>query len=103
MKSAGAQKVAGHGQVIGVIGILLVDDIARHTLQGLLYLLTLGNSVQDPVGNMLTGNAQGCPILHQANVMDVWYLGATNPLINPAHDITQDRSEEHTSELQSRG
>ena len=39
---------------------------------------------------MLTGDAQSCPILHQRDAVDVRHFGASDTLVYPAHDITQD-------------
>src|SRR3546814_2147830 len=90
-----------------------------------------GDAVEQPIGDMLRGNAQRRAILHQPDVVDVGHLRTADALIDPAYDIAEDalrivveflahllrlpvapererhaqqrieRSEEHTSELQS--
>ena len=66
-----------------------IDDY-RHSFHGFHDLFRGTNAVAQPVGNMLTGNPQSRPILHQPDVIDVGNLGTADALVNPAHDITQD-------------
>src|SRR5690606_5763735 len=41
-------------------------------------------------GQQLAGDTQGGAVFHQADIVDVRYLGAANALIDPAYDVTQD-------------
>ena len=43
-----------------------------------------------PVGDVLTGNPERSAILHQADVVDVGYLRASDTLIDPTHHVTED-------------
>ncbi|MNP54004.1 hypothetical protein D3C76_1485280 [compost metagenome] len=43
-----------------------------------------------PVGYVLRRNPQGGPVLHQAHIVDVRHLGAADPLLDPAHHVTED-------------
>jgi hypothetical protein len=52
-------------------------------------LLLRADAVQQPVGDVLAGNAQRGAVFHQADVVDVGHLGAADALIDPAHDIAQ--------------
>ena len=45
--------------------------------------------MQQPVGDVLAGNAQRGAVFHQAHVVEVGHLGAADALIDPAHDIAQ--------------
>ncbi|MNR24446.1 hypothetical protein D3C85_1415240 [compost metagenome] len=39
---------------------------------------------------MLGGDAQGGAVFHQADVVDVRHLGATDTLFDPAHHVAED-------------
>ena len=47
------------------------------------------NAMMQPIGDMLTGDTQGCPVFHQPDIVDVGHLGTANSLINPAHHVAQ--------------
>ena len=77
-----------HGLIQRVRAVLLIHD-ACHSLQGFAYGLFGNHAVLQPIGNMLTGNAQCGAIFHQSYMVNVRNLGAANALVNPAHDIAQ--------------
>jgi hypothetical protein len=74
--------------VIWIVRVLAVDD-SGHALERSQHL-TLGHeSVPQPVGDMLAGNAQRRPVLHQPDVVDIGHLGAAEALIDPADHVAQ--------------
>ncbi len=84
----GGFEVSGHGLVSGVTGVLLVHH-SGHALKSFLHLLFGHHAVQQPVGDVLAGNAQGGAVFHQADVVNVGHLGAAHALVDPAHHIAQ--------------
>ena len=42
-----------------------------------------------PVSHMLAGNTQSGSVFHQADIINVGHLGATNTLLDPAHHIAE--------------
>ena len=42
-----------------------------------------------PVRDMLRGNPERRPVLHQPHVVDVRHLRAADSLVDPAHDIAE--------------
>ena len=79
----------GHGDVQGVAGVLLVDH-DRHGPQCIEDLFLGDDAVQQPVGQMLRGDATGGPVLHQGDVVDVGHLRTSHALVDPAHHVAED-------------
>lgn len=77
-----------HGLIKRITGVLGVH-LRRHPEHCGVHLFRRADAVQQPVGHMLGGDAQGGAVLHQADVMDVGHLGAADALINPAHHIAE--------------
>ena len=75
--------VRGHGPVGRVPGVLAVHHLG-HAPHGLPDLVPGADPVVQPVGQVLAGDAQGGPVLHEAHVMDVGHLGAADALLHPA-------------------
>ena len=82
-------RVPRHALVRGV-ACVLADYHGGHALEGFLYLCMVDQAMQQPAGHVLTADAQGCGIFHQADVLDVGHLGADYALVNPAHDVAVD-------------
>ena len=82
-------EVGRHWPVEGIAGVLAVHD-GGHALHGLQHLRLGGDAVQQPVGDVLAGDAQRGAVLHQADVVDVRHLGAADALIDPAHHVAED-------------
>ena len=68
-----------HRGVGCICGILLVDNHG-HALHHIHDQLRRDHAVTQPVGDMLAGNPQRGAVFHQANVVDVRHLGATDTL-----------------------
>src|SRR6185369_5140488 len=69
--------------------VLLVHH-RGHTSHGLGHLVLRHDAVQQPVGNVLAGDAQRRTVFHQRDVVDVGHFGTAHALVDPAHDIAQD-------------
>ncbi len=81
--------VAGrHRPIVWITGVLAVDDFG-HAPERRHDLLVVDDAMQQPVGNVLAGNAQGGTILHQADVVDIRHLRAAHALVDPAHHIAE--------------
>ncbi|OMQ40209.1 hypothetical protein BKP54_28915 [Ensifer sp. 1H6] len=83
-----AVKIAGHRCILCIIGVLAVDD-GGHALHRLDHLRLGDDAVMQPVRHVLRRDAQSGTILHQADIVDVGHLGATDALIDPAHDVAE--------------
>jgi len=77
-----------HRPIVWITGVLTVNDCG-HAPERRHDLLFVDNTMQQPVGNVLAGNAQGGTILHQADVVDIWHLRAADALVDPAHHIAE--------------
>src|ERR1700716_2037512 len=72
--------VAGrHRPIVWITGVLAVDDFG-HAPERRHDLLVVDDAMQQPVGNVLAGNAQGGTIFHQADVVDIRHLRAADAL-----------------------
>ncbi len=78
-----------HRLVQRIIGILPIHH-QRHPLQCLGHLRPCHHAMQQPVGDVLRRNPQGRAIFHQSNIVDIRHFRAPDPLIDPAHHISQD-------------
>ena len=83
-----ALQVSRHGYVAGITCVLVVHH-AGHAFQCGPHLLFSDHAVADPVGEVLAGDAQGGPVFHQPNIVDIRHLGTTHALVDPAHYITE--------------
>ena len=63
LKGVAGFEVCRHRVVVGICLVLCVDH-RRHSGEGLADLLLAHNPMMQPVGNVLTGNAQGGAIFH---------------------------------------
>ncbi len=84
-----AIEAGSHRPVERIAGVLSVYDCG-HALHHIHDLLLGHHAVAQPVGNVLRRDPAGCAIFHEADVMNVWHLGAADPLIDPAYDIAED-------------
>ena len=75
-----------HWAIAWISCILPIHHLG-HSPHRVQYLLPGDDPMMQPVGDMLAGDAERCPILHQGYVVDVRHLGTANTLIDPAHDI----------------
>ena len=82
-------EVRRHRPVGRIAGILPVDHLG-HALQRLAHLGLADHAVVQPVGDVLSRNAQGGAVFHQADVVDIRHLGAADALLDPAHHVTED-------------
>lgn len=53
-------------------------------------LMLSDDAVMKPVGNVLAADSKRGAIFHQTDVVNVWDFGASDSLINPAHNIAKD-------------
>mmetsp|Transcript_26983 Transcript_26983/g.68485 ORF Transcript_26983/g.68485 Transcript_26983/m.68485 type:complete len:472 (-) Transcript_26983:925-2340(-) len=83
-----AIKVGGHGHVVGVVGVLLVDN-GGHLVHGLHHLLLGGHPVRDPIRDVLRADAERRPVLHQLHVVYVGDLGAPHALPHPPDNVPE--------------
>ena len=79
----------GHRGVSRIAGVLTIDH-SGHPLHDLGDAGLGHDAVMQPVGDVLRRDAAGCPVFHQAHVVDVGHLRAAHALIDPAHHITED-------------
>ena len=70
-----------HRFVERIAGVLPVHD-RRHLLHGLHHLVFVADAMMQPVGDVL-GNTQRRAIFHQADIVDIRHLGATDALVDP--------------------
>ena len=89
LESEGMDEVAGHRTIECIVSILCIDDLC-HTLECFTHLRLADHAVQQPVGNVLTGDTQSRTVFHQADIMNVRHLGAADTLFDPAHHIAED-------------
>src|SRR5690554_494424 len=82
-------EVRCHRAVGRVTGVLPINHLG-HALHALDHLFPGDDAVAQPVGQQLAGDTQGGAVFHQADIIDVRYLGAANALIDPAYNVTQD-------------
>ena len=81
-------KIAGHGQVSTIAGVLLIDH-GGHALHGFHDLFFAANAVMQPIGDMLAGNTQSGAVFHQADIMNIGHFRAADALVDPTHHIAQ--------------
>ena len=81
-------KVGRHVLIAGISGVLTIDD-GGHLFECAGDLIFIGDAVMKPVGDVLAGDTQRGTIFHQADVVDIRNLRATDPLPHPADDVTQ--------------
>jgi acetolactate synthase-1/2/3 large subunit len=62
-----------HGAIVRIAGVLPIDHL-RHALHGVQHLLLADDTVVQPVGDVLAGDAQRGTIFHQADVVNVRHL-----------------------------
>ena len=65
-------------------------DHGGHALHRLDHLLLGRDAVAQPVGDVLAGDAERRAVFHQADIVDVRHLGATDAVVDPADDVAQD-------------
>ena len=82
-------KVSRHVLVQRVACVLAAYH-GGNALEGFLYLCRVDDAMQQPVGHVLTVDAQGGAVFHQADVMDGGHFGAAYALVHPAHDAAVD-------------
>ncbi len=82
-------EVGSHGAVGGVGGVLLVDD-GGHAVERFQHLLAGAETVAEPVGDVLAGDAERGAVFHEADIVDVGDFRATDALVDPADDIAED-------------
>jgi hypothetical protein len=71
-----------------VAGVLFVH-LGGHALEGFFHLGPRDHTMVQPVGHVLAADAQGGAVFHEADVVDVGYLGAAHALVHPAHHVAQ--------------
>ena len=81
-------KVPRHVLVQRVAGVLAIHHRC-HALEGFLDLCLAYHAMQQPVGDVLAGDTQGGAVFHQAHAVDVGHFGATDALVDPAHDVAE--------------
>src|SRR5215472_15492568 len=84
-----AIKVRRHRPIGGTACILPIDDLG-HPPQCLVHLFIIDNSVPQPVGNVLARYAQRGAVFHETDVMNVEYLGAAYPVVDPTYHVPKD-------------
>ena len=82
-------EIRRHRCVGGVALILPVDD-SGHFLHHRHHRGVVAYAMVEPVGDMLRGDAQGCAVFHQSDVMNVRYFRASDSLVDPADNIAKD-------------
>src|ERR1051326_409144 len=70
-----------HRAVERIILVLPVHH-AGHPFERVHHLRPVDDAVEQPIGNVLAGDAQGGAVFHQADVVDVRHLGAADALID---------------------
>src|SRR5690606_16028645 len=64
-------------------------DHLGHALHAFDHLLLGDDTVAQPVGQQLAGDAQGGAVFHQADIIDIRHLGAADALVDPAHNVAE--------------
>ena len=77
-----------HGAVAGITAVLAIHDLG-HPLECLFDLFACAETVMQPVGNMLAGDAQRGAIFHEADVVDIRHLGTTHTRVDPPHHVAK--------------
>ena len=86
-----ARNIRSNQQLIPLIASVLRVDYRSKAGETVEHL-SLGNqSVSEPVGEQLARDPQRRAVFHQADIMDVWNGGAPDTLVDPAHDVAEDR------------
>ena len=70
--------------------LVLPIDYPSHALHGFHHLLLGADAVAKPVGDVLAGDTQRRAVFHQADIVDVRHLGATDALVDPAYHVAED-------------
>src|SRR3989338_2456285 len=70
LKSEARIKLGRHVPIVWIRPILPVNNFS-HSFECFSDLMLAHNPVMEPVGDVLTGYAQGSPIFHQPDIIDV--------------------------------
>jgi hypothetical protein len=73
---------------MGIAFVLPIDD-PGHALEGVFHLLAADHPVQQPVGDVLAGDAAGGAVFHESGIVDVGHLGAADALVDPPHHVAE--------------
>lgn len=72
-----------------VVGVLLVDYYG-YVFEVFDYLFLVDYVVMQLVGQQLVGDVQGGVVFYQIDVVDVWYFGVVDVLVDLVDDIVED-------------
>jgi hypothetical protein len=62
-----------------------------HPTEAFPHLVWTNDVVMEPVRQELAGYPESCPVLHECGTASIKSLRTTDPLLDPSHDVAEDR------------